>query len=44
MKKQFKNAQFYKDAKKSACMVIGNLVKGLNSDLTDLVVEVEFVD
>ncbi len=38
------NAQFYKDAKKSACMVIGNLVKGLNSDLTDLVVEVEFVD
>lgn len=38
------NAQFYKSAKSSAQTVIADLVKGLNSELTDLVVEVEFVD
>lgn len=38
------NAQFYKSAKTSARTVIADLVKGLNSELTDLVVEVEFVD
>lgn len=38
------NAQFYKSAKSSAQTVIANLVKGLNSELTDLVVEVEFFD
>lgn len=38
------NAEFYKSAKESATMVIADLVKGLNSELTDLVVEVEFVD
>lgn len=38
------NAKFYKSAKESATMVIADLVKGLNSELTDLVVEVEFVD
>lgn len=38
------NAKFYKSAKESATMVITDLVKGLNSELTDLVVEVEFVN
>lgn len=38
------NAQFYKSAKSSAQTVIEDLVKGLNSDLPNLVVEVEFVD
>ena len=38
------NAQFYKSAKSSAQTVIADLVKGLNSELADLVVEVEFVD
>lgn len=38
------NAQFYKSAKSSAQIVIANLVKSLNSELTDLVVEVEFVE
>lgn len=38
------NAKFYKSAKESATMVIADLVKGLNPELTDLVVEVEFVD
>ena len=38
------NAQFYKSAKVSAKNTITDLVRGLNSELTDLVVEVEFVD
>lgn len=38
------NPQFYKSAKSSAQTVIANLVKSLNSELTDLVVEVEFMD
>ena len=38
------NAQFYKSAKISAQTVISDLVKGLNSELPDLVVEVEFID
>ena len=38
------NAQFFKSAKASAQTVIADLVKGLNSELTNLVVEVEFVD
>jgi hypothetical protein len=38
------NAQFYKSAKSAAKIVISDLVKGLNSELTNLVVEVEFVD
>lgn len=38
------NAKFYKSAKESATLVITDLVKGLNSELPDLVVEVEFVD
>ncbi len=38
------NVQFYKSAKRTAQVLISDLVKGLNSELTDLVVEVEFVD
>lgn len=38
------NAEFYKSAKDSATTVISDLVKGLNSELTNLVVEVEFID
>ena len=38
------NAQFYKSAKSSAQTVISDLIKGLNSELTDLIVEVEFMD
>lgn len=38
------NAQFYKSAKESATLVITNLVKSLNPDLSELVVEVEFTD
>ena len=38
------NAQFYKSAKNSAKTIIANLVKGLNPDLPNLIVEVEFVD
>lgn len=38
------NAKFYKSAKESATLVITDLVKGLNSELSDIVVEVEFVD
>jgi len=38
------NAQFYKSAKESATVVITDLVKGLNPNLSNLVVEVEFVD
>lgn len=38
------NAKFYKSAKASAQTIISELVKGMNSDLSDLVVEVEFVD
>ena len=38
------NAQFYKSAKSSAQMIISDLIKGLNSELPNLVVEVEFID
>lgn len=38
------NAQFYKSAKSSAQTIITDLVKGINPDLPNLVVEVEFVD
>lgn len=38
------NAQFYKSAKSAAQTIISDLVKGLNSELPDLVVEVEFVE
>jgi hypothetical protein len=38
------NTRFMKAAKDSATKVISDLVKGFNSELTDLVVEVEFVD
>lgn len=38
------NAKFYKSAKESAATIITDLVKGLNSELSNLVVEVEFVD
>ncbi len=38
------SAEFYKSAKSSAQTVISNFVKGVNSELTDLVVEVEFMD
>lgn len=38
------NARFYKSAKASATLIISDLVKGLNSELPDLAVEVEFVD
>lgn len=38
------NAKFYKSAKESATLVISDLIKGLNSELPNLVVEVEFID
>ena len=38
------NTQFYDCAKSSARTLIADLVKGLNSELVNLVVEVEFVD
>lgn len=38
------NAEFYKSAKKSAEITITELVKGLNPELEDLEVEVQFVE
>lgn len=45
LKKEVESGQFfYESAEKAAETILENLVKGINSDIPELTVEVEFID